>query len=253
MEPQYSVFIFSKYSPNCKKIFEIIGNSGIDMDKTIGDKLQLLCVDNEQIRKRIRENQQIDVVSVPCILSIFPNGGVEKYDGTHAFTWVENLIMRYMPPPPTPAPAPLPLQRMEPELEPEPESESESVRHKSKPKRVKIPNRMKPIEHSTATSIDDIPLAEDDSDRHRNLPQPKRIRRDESEYLEDNELFSGEIPDNRRESRNIVRSSASASDRRNNSDPNGLRAKAEALARGRDDIDRQFSNPTGRPVGDRRP
>jgi len=268
MEPQYSVLIFSKYSPNCKRVFDMINASGIDLDRVIGSKLQPLCIDNAQVRQRIKNNNQIDVTSVPCILSVFPNGGVEKYDGGHAFSWIENLLLKYAPPPPPPPPQQprkqvyqQPIQEPEPEEpEPEPEQEPEPEpeprprpRPKQKKQPVKVPSRMKPIQpeepEDRGTSIEDIPL--DDTDRHRNMPQPRRIRQDEDKFLEDDELFSGEIPDIRREQSNSVRSTAA--ERKTASDPNGIRAKAEALARGRDDIDRQFASPNQRPIEDRRP
>lgn len=238
----------------------MVNSSGIDFDRTIGAKLQLLCIDNPQVRKRIKDNEQIDIATVPCILSIFPNGGVEKYDGGHAFAWVENLISRYAPPP-LPKPMPPPpsreeYEKMDPEQEQnEPEEEmrsqarSQPQKKQQRVKPVKVPSRMKPIQQ--ATSIDDIPLEDDGSDRHRNIPQPKRIRQDEDKFVEDENLFAGDMPDNRHEPNNVVR--VSAADRRTSPDPNGVRAKAEELARGRDDIDREFSSPKQRPLGDRRP
>lgn len=93
MEPQFSVLIYSKYSPNCKKITTLLADSGINLN------LQPLCIDNEQIRKRIKGNKQLDVEVVPCILCLFPNGAVEKYEGSHAFNWIETIISQLKPPP----------------------------------------------------------------------------------------------------------------------------------------------------------
>jgi hypothetical protein len=273
MEPSYSVLIFSKYSPNCKKLFDMVSSSGIDFDRTIGNKLQLLCIDNEQVRKRIKANGQIDVTTVPCILSIFANGGVEKYDGGHAFAWVENLIVKFAPPPPPPPqrslpPPPQPQQKLPPqEVDPElqPESEPESYAEPEPPKRqpqkskqqkrqVKVPARMKQIrqeEEVEATPIGDIPLEDEDNDRHRNIPPPRRIRQDEGKYIEDENLFSGEPTDMRRGPTTGVRSTAV--DRKNSPDPHGLRAKAEELARGRDNMDMEFGTSGRRSISDRRP
>lgn len=287
MEPSYSVLIFSKYSPNCKKLFDMVASSGIDFERT---RLQLLCIDNEKVRKRIRDNEQIDVTSVPCILCIFSNGGVEKYDGGHAFAWIENLIARFAPPPPPitsrpppppqrsprrEEPQPEPEQEPEPEREPdrEPDPEIESYREpepraprpRSQPKarqpkqpKIKVPSRMKPIrrdepDDTQATSITDIPLEdlESSTDRHKNIPPPRRIRQDEGQYIEDENLFSGEAPDIRRGSSTGVRSSAT--DRKNSPDPHGLRAKAEELARGRDDMESIWGAQNRRPMADRRP
>jgi len=269
MEPQYSVLIFSKYSPNCKRIFDMVSNSGIEFDNTIGKKLQLLCVDNIQVRQRIKNNSQLDVSSVPCILSVFQNGGVEKYDGGHAFAWIENLISKYVPQkPPVPSlpqQSTIPVQPQESnnsqeehviQVPPQEIPLEEKKRSRSKiryeERQIPIPRRMKPeqdeIDENRSTSIDDIPI-EEDSDRHRNIPQPRRIRQDKDKYIEDENLFSGELPDNREPSK----IKPSASERIKGPDSAGLRAKAEELARGREDIDKQFGSPKERPISDRRP
>jgi hypothetical protein len=263
MENLYSVFIFSKYSSNCKKMFDMLKNSRLQPE-TI--KLQMLCVDNDQVRKRILSNNQIDIKTVPCILSVFNNGAVEKYESQHAFAWVENMINKYAPPPqqsfqqaPQPQAHQPVIQHLPPAQRPihqpiiidEERTEIEEDDNVKLPvkKTLKVPKRMKAIE---ATSIDDIPMDdEQESDRHRNRPVPKRIRQDEGEYIEDDTLFSGEVVDHRREPSNVVRSSAS--ERRVTNDTNGIKAKADALAKGRDDIDRELSNKSGRPLVGQRP
>jgi hypothetical protein len=248
MDPLYSVIIYSKYSPNSKKLFDMIEQSGVD----ITNKIQLLCIDNNKVRQRIKNNKQIEVTSVPCILSVFSNGGVEKYDSSHAFAWIENFIQRFAPPPPPPAP-PIynPPPPPSPSLPKNHKSEDEDVQHIQK-RKPKIPRRMqliKDVDQLQATSIDDLPM--EDTDRHRNIPQPKRIRQDEGNYVEDEELFSGEVVDNNREPSNVVRSNAA--NRRNSPDPSGIKARADELARGRDDMDKSFANPNKRPMEDRRP
>lgn len=94
MEPQFSVFLFSKYSQACKNLFDRIANSGIDFDKEVGSKLQLLCIDNEKVRRRVQDHKKLEITVVPCILSIFQNGVVEKHEADHAFSWIDNLIQK---------------------------------------------------------------------------------------------------------------------------------------------------------------
>lgn len=243
MEPLYSVLLYSKYSQNCKKLFDMIGNTGLDLSNTI----QLLCIDNEIIRKRIRNNKQIEVTTVPCVLNVFSNGAVEKYDSSHAFAWMENLLQRLAPPPPPPPP-PQPVIHVPPVSQKETSEDYEEEMTERKMPKLKVPRRMRPIEKAEATSIDDIPLEEDD--RHRNKPQPKRIRQDENNYIEDDDLFSGEMVDNHREPSNVVRNTASRKDPK---DLNGLKAKADELAKGRDAMDKEYGSMGNRPVGDRRP
>ena len=70
----------------------------VNLANTVG--LTPVCIDNEDIRARILKANQIDISSVPCILIVYPNGGVEKYEGKDAVKWVEQTVYKYMPPPP---------------------------------------------------------------------------------------------------------------------------------------------------------
>ena len=104
MEPQYSVLIFSKFSQNCQKLFDVITRSGINFTA-----LHSLCIDNENIRQRVLKNKQLNITVVPSILSVFSNGNVETYEGVNAFNWVENIIMKIRPPTPVPTPVTTPI------------------------------------------------------------------------------------------------------------------------------------------------
>lgn len=98
MESQLSVLLYSKYSSLSKSLMNMIQTSGIDF--TAKFSLQLLCIDNKEIRARILKNTQLQVTTVPCLLIIFPDGGIEKYDGAFVFEWVEGVIRQFSPPPP---------------------------------------------------------------------------------------------------------------------------------------------------------
>jgi hypothetical protein len=93
MEPQTTVFIHSKYSESCRKLLDIIQQCKVDFNF-----IQLLCIDNEDVRRRIKQNEKIKVEVVPCILSIYQGGNVEKFDGEYAFAWVQDIIQRLTPP-----------------------------------------------------------------------------------------------------------------------------------------------------------
>ena len=98
MELQLSVLLYSKYSSLSKSLMNMIQTSGIDF--TTKFSLQPLCIDNEEIRARILKNTQLQITTVPCLLIIFPDGGIEKYDGARVFEWVEGIIRQFAPPPP---------------------------------------------------------------------------------------------------------------------------------------------------------
>ncbi len=92
-EPRFSTLIYSKYSANSTKFLELIKNSGVDFTNLL--KLELLCIDNQTIRNRIMKNTKIDIKSVPCVLIVFPDGNIEKYDGDSVFNWASTIISNH--------------------------------------------------------------------------------------------------------------------------------------------------------------
>jgi hypothetical protein len=95
MEAKYFVLLYSKYSPNSNKLLDSLKNSRHDLTQVV--PLQLVCVDNEMVRDRIMKDKTIQISSVPCILIIYNDGGVEKFEGTNAFNWVDELIQTHFP------------------------------------------------------------------------------------------------------------------------------------------------------------
>jgi hypothetical protein len=92
---QYSILLYSQYSPNSQKLIELVKHS---IPSEFG--LTEICIDNDKIRKQIYKSKKIEVKIVPCILVIFSDGVVEKYDGSNAFRWVEEIASKLTPPPP---------------------------------------------------------------------------------------------------------------------------------------------------------
>ena len=86
---QISILLYSEYSVNSKRILDIINNPSV---KHIFSNLEKVCVDNELIRKKVLNSKKIQITKVPCILLIYQDGGVDKYDGSNAFTCVEDII-----------------------------------------------------------------------------------------------------------------------------------------------------------------
>lgn len=89
MDYQLFIVLFSKYSLNSKNL--------INMLQTTQLQFQSLCIDNKNIRKKILESTKIKVNNVPCILIVYPNGGVEQYEGEDAFKWVLTFIEKNRP------------------------------------------------------------------------------------------------------------------------------------------------------------
>ena len=88
------------------------------------------------------------------------------------------------------------------------------------------------------TSIESIPF-EDDDDRHKTLQKPRRIRQDEGNYQEDENLFSGEIIDHRKEPVNTVKQKAQKSTK----DTSNIKSKADALALDREISEKEINKP----------
>ena len=269
MEPQLSVLLYSKYSSLSKSLMNIIQTSGIDFTNQFS--LQTLCIDNEKIRKRILKNKKIQVTSVPCILVIFPDGGVEKYDGNHAFEWVEDILKKIAPPPP-----PQPEQSEEEKWKLQQASKileekqiTEKKRYQTREKNRKeyerqyeegfdsdtkenqppVKNRQrikrKPsLETSGVTSIEDIPFDDEDiSDRYRDRKPVGRIRSDEGNYIEGDDLFQGEKPNMRKPIKSAVKGDNHTGNDATSRKSADLMTKAKELAKGRE----ESSPPPGHP------
>jgi hypothetical protein len=246
----YPVVIFSKYSQPCGMFME-------RFNQTIATKIpaQLLCIDNEKIRKRLLNSKIVDVKQVPTVLMVFPNGVVEKYDGQSVYGWLEEVIKRVTPPPRHEMAEPIrqpvrqpsrPVRRQEPPAEPEEQEEEEEEPRRREPRQAPRQHRQ---QQKRATDVNDIPFDEEqETDRHRSVPQPRRIRKDESgEFIESQELFSGEQPDIRKESPKSLR------ERGESVDPYNTIAKAKEFAMNRDQIESEINSQSRRPNYIQRP
>jgi hypothetical protein len=83
------VLFWSKYSPHCKKLIDLMNQLNANITKC--------CIDNKDMRKRLAADTRIKIKVVPTILSIYDNGIIEKYEGDKAF----DLLYEAFPTPPT--------------------------------------------------------------------------------------------------------------------------------------------------------
>lgn len=296
MEPTLCVLVYSKYSSECQKVFRLLQESGLNLSQ----QLQLLCIDNAEIRKKIQKT----ITYVPCVLCVFPPGvpnRIEKLEGPYAVTWIQKLIesaqpivrAQPLPPPQAPPQQPPPPQAL-PQQQPLPQIEEEndiveelleerpsrsrtpskaSSRASSRTSRRRVaqvtpvpealeeltePETRSAKKHYTrrpvvAEELDEDPeyiepqetIREALSDRHRSVVQPKRLRQNDQQYIESEELFSGEVPDARRPPSHVTKADTQ---NRTTQDPHGTMARAKALAMGRDEFDKESANPANRPM-----
>lgn len=90
MDIKITTFLFSKYSNNCKAFIEML--SKIPNEYKVNLKMTDVCIDNEKIRKNILNSKKIDIKMVPCILIVYNNGAIEKFEGSDAFNWLNEII-----------------------------------------------------------------------------------------------------------------------------------------------------------------
>lgn len=279
----YSLLLFSKYSPSCTQLFGMMNNSRVDFSE-----LKTLCIDNENIRKRIKNNKKLEINTVPCLLTIHSDGKVEKFEGTNVLNWITNFIQERLPPPPPPVQQPVqqpkpiirrPVQRqvgqeVGQEINPEEDLERgmrQDLERPERQRRVRItePSRIQqrpdypedeeserepraePRQDSRhSTSIMNIPMEDEEVPRHKNVAKPKRLPLDDSgRYIEGEDLFGGEMPENTNPPKNTLKNTAKSQEK----DPFGTLQRAKELAQGRDSLDQEFSNQSKRPVSARRP
>lgn len=282
MEPISYIFLYSKYSNSCSKLFAKLEQSQMDLSSVVS----LICVDNETIRKRVCEDKKITISSLPCIICMFMNGTVETYEGSFAFQCIDSLIEKlspprppepiqeqFVPPPPQPAQQPPPQQTRK--------QAAQTVQRMQADRSIPTDRQIAPRQgngqveipvNSSITSIDEVmnlpeeepddlrsrasfqdeeeeenePLQPDNiaDDRHRIIPGPKRLQTADGNYEESEDLFAGERVDIRREPTKTIKPHVKKAEK----DPNGIMAKAKELARGRDQVEETINKPGSRGV-----
>lgn len=78
-----AICLYSKYSQRCKEFIEEMGD---DLD------IQMVSIDNRKVRDMLlKDNQGYHIKTVPCVFLFFPNGRLEKYEGSDAFVWLRKV------------------------------------------------------------------------------------------------------------------------------------------------------------------
>jgi hypothetical protein len=85
-----TVVMYSKFSSSCTNFLEILA-------KVPTFKHTLLCIDNEDVRKRVLSQSKLNVTEVPCIFRIYERTGyVETFEGDRAFTILNTHYNHYL-------------------------------------------------------------------------------------------------------------------------------------------------------------
>jgi ribosomal protein S10 len=152
MDIKFSLILYSKYSKFSTEILDYINQYSHIFSSNFN--LIPVCVDNEDIRKQILDSKKVEVISVPCILIVYNDGGIEKYDDSQAFQWVNEIVLRFSPPKPQEIQQPNIEDIQDDILEEDEEEEKPPTpipTKKTKPKIVKSATKHK-------TSIDDLDM-----------------------------------------------------------------------------------------------
>ena len=127
------VLLYSKYSSHCKKLMGAMSQYGTN--------IPTVCIDNPQIREKVAEDSRLRIKVVPTLLTIYPSGIVEKYEGERV---MQLLIEKYETKPT--------IQRVVPEfrenLPPKP-SKSEKVKKSKKKKGIKSRTKIVDLDSDT--------------------------------------------------------------------------------------------------------
>lgn len=84
MDPSSIILLYSKYSPNCKKILSVY-DASLSFIKPV-------CIDNAQIRQRLSNSTSLNIKTVPCVLFRYPDGRLEKFENDNVTDWVIEQI-----------------------------------------------------------------------------------------------------------------------------------------------------------------
>ncbi len=95
---QYTcIILYSKYSKHSTSFIKALESSPVPIN------VNLLCVDNENIRKRMLVDNRLEITHVPCVLLI-RGDNIEKYEGPKALQWLQTMKEKITSPPPPPPP-----------------------------------------------------------------------------------------------------------------------------------------------------
>lgn len=85
------ILLYSKYSNHCNKLINGLHRSPVKLN------IDMLCIDNKNIRNIMEQSTNVLVEAVPCVM-VIKDDSVEKYEGEKAFRWISEEIRKSSPP-----------------------------------------------------------------------------------------------------------------------------------------------------------
>lgn len=87
-EPTLLIVLYSKYSPQCQRILNVYNSS-------LTEKIKMVSIDNREYRKLV--STKLNVKTVPCVLMVFDDKKIEKFEGLEVSDWIINTIAKLSP------------------------------------------------------------------------------------------------------------------------------------------------------------
>jgi hypothetical protein len=83
-----NVLFYSKFSNACKTFINLLNKV-----PELKQNINMICIDNKDVRDRIMKNNKLEVKQVPCILRIYQtNGYVELFEGEKSFQFLNAYL-----------------------------------------------------------------------------------------------------------------------------------------------------------------
>lgn len=92
MDIKFSTVLYSKFSQISQNFINMLSKLPDDLKSNLN--FNILSVDNPKIRKTILQDKNLNIKNIPCLLIIYNDGRIEKYEGTDSFRWIEEILTK---------------------------------------------------------------------------------------------------------------------------------------------------------------
>ena len=90
-----AIIFYSKYSDVCTNLLDTVNSLPLNIISRLN--IESICIDNESIRSRIVNSNDIEINVVPTLL-VINNNNIDKYEGEVLFKWIENRVKLFVEP-----------------------------------------------------------------------------------------------------------------------------------------------------------
>lgn len=79
------ICFYSKYSKISQEYLKLL-------QRQKEHNIDLICIDNKDIREKIRNDKTINITEVPCIIIMYSNEFIEKMSTSESYNWVKGIL-----------------------------------------------------------------------------------------------------------------------------------------------------------------